>query len=127
MSVPSLATVIAKHRYREQDHCTITGTAYCWCGWSTKIVNTHKTAITLHAEHVEAESRAAQTVRTVDELNALPTTSVVRDASGAVFEYAPDGEGDVVWWYDGDPEDASDVELPALVLHLPADGAEDQQ
>ncbi|QYC53742.1 hypothetical protein SEA_LEROY_76 [Gordonia phage Leroy] len=51
---PTPAEIAAKHRYREQDHSTIEGVAYCWCGWSTKIANTHKTAITLWSEHVIA-------------------------------------------------------------------------
>ncbi|WNM74478.1 hypothetical protein SEA_BEARBQ_76 [Gordonia phage BearBQ] len=51
---PTPAEIAAEHRYREQDHGTIEGVAYCWCGWSTKIVNTRKTAIALWSEHVIA-------------------------------------------------------------------------
>ncbi|QMU19328.1 hypothetical protein [Gordonia rubripertincta] len=54
---PTLAAVIAKHRYRPQDHSTVDGNAYCVCGWSTPIINTHKTAVTLHAEHVASVIR----------------------------------------------------------------------
>ena len=49
MSELTPADVITLHRYRTQDHCTIDGNAYCWCGWSTPIIGTHKSALELHA------------------------------------------------------------------------------
>jgi hypothetical protein len=55
----------------------------------------------------------------LEELEALPVGSVVRDGSGLIFNRGPDGEGDVVWWFDGDPEDASVIALPARVLYRP--------
>jgi hypothetical protein len=51
----NFAELLTKHRYRAQDYSTIDGRAYCFCGWSQLVVNTHKTAIVLHAEHVESE------------------------------------------------------------------------
>lgn len=70
--------VVVKHRYRPQDHSTIDGNAYCWCGWSRTLINTHKTAVTLHAEHVESELANASSANTVEDLDALPEYAVIR-------------------------------------------------
>mgnify|MGYP000704606783 CR=1 FL=1 len=121
MSVPSLKDLL-------RDHALAGPTGWanevaCKCGHLC-----HKLiAARSHYTHVADVIQDAHTIRTVEDLNALPVRAIVRDANGFVFEYAPDGEGGVVWWYDGDPEDASDVELPALVLWCPADEAEVQQ
>ncbi|OCH80184.1 hypothetical protein [Gordonia sp. UCD-TK1] len=136
MSVPSLATVIAKHRYREQDHCTIAGIAYCWCGWSTKIVSTHKTAITLHGEHVAAVIRDSRVVRSDNLDDSWPTGTVIQEIHdcGELCEncfYPPlwemafqCGWSRVGKMYDpGDDQPA----WPCRVLYLPADEAEVQQ
>ena len=58
MSELTPADVITLHRYRTQDHCTIDGNAYCWCGWSTPIIGTHKSALELHATHLLDALRA---------------------------------------------------------------------
>ncbi|UAW08331.1 hypothetical protein SEA_WHITNEY_84 [Gordonia phage Whitney] len=131
MPVPSLESLIAQHGF-SFGHGTRpnTITAYCAgldCEWKPRVVKDIASGRRSHAAHVAEVIRAAQTVRTLDELNDLPVRSVIRDATGAVFDYGPDGEGDTVWWYDGDPEEATDVELPAIVLWPPADGAEDHQ
>ena len=107
---------IAAHRYRQQDHSTIYGNAYCWCGWSTPIVNSHKTAIALWAEHVDAVLHP--TIETVEELDALPPGSVVLDDDGMVYGYGATGEGDYAW-YRGDDYDMPG--LPALVIYTPED------
>ncbi|UUG69921.1 hypothetical protein SEA_MORKIE_60 [Gordonia phage Morkie] len=57
MTTPNLEQIIAKHRYRPQDHSTIEGNAYCICGWSAALVNSHKTAVDLHAAHAAAAIR----------------------------------------------------------------------
>ena len=64
------------------------------------------------------------TIATAEELGALPVGTVIRDSDGALFEYSPDGEGDIAWWYDGDPHPLSDVDLPATVLYRPDRGGE---
>lgn len=103
---------IAAHRYREQDHSTIYGNAYCWCGWSTSIFNSHKTAIALWAEHLDAVLHP--TIETAEELEALPPGSVVLDDDGMVYGYGATGEGDYAW-YRGDDYDMPG--LPALVIY----------
>lgn len=44
--------VIAAHRYRPQDHCTIAYRAHCVCGWTQDLAGTNKTEIALHSAHV---------------------------------------------------------------------------
>lgn len=58
-SQPTPEQVVAEHRYRPQDHSTIEGYAYCWCGWATPVVLTHTDALALHAAHVLAALRDA--------------------------------------------------------------------
>lgn len=65
MSVPerkTAAEVIASHRYRPQDHCTIAYRSHCVCGWVRDLAGTSRTEVALHSEHVisalEAESLA---------------------------------------------------------------------
>ena len=81
----------------------------------------------LKARGIDVVAQNERTIRAIEDLNALPVRAIVRDANGFVFEYAPTGEGDNTWWYDGGPHDPDEVDLPALVIWCPADEAEVQQ
>lgn len=118
---PTLAEVVEKHRWKA--HAGRPSDVACTgCNWSERIQNTGKTAIRLHADHVSDVWREECTIRTVEQLNALPPGSVIRDHPGefgCTFEKASDGEGDVPWWYDGQPHDLVDINLPAQIIWHP--------
>lgn len=74
-------------------------------------------------KNVELAWREACTIRSVEQLDALPAQSVIRDdigdRDGYVYEKSPDGEGDVPWWHDGDPTNVDEIDLPALLIFHP--------
>lgn len=122
------ADKIAAHRYREQDHSTIYGNAYCWCGWSTSIFNSHKTAIALWAEHVDAVLHP--TIETVEELEALPAGTVVLELptdhvwishARHAWHCSCDGT-DVPWSWDEIWNEVAEVGHTLTVLYTPEDG-----
>lgn len=80
----------------------------------------------LHNAHVAAAWREVRTVRTVEELDALPAMTVVRGADEFVWERnsVPNVWGDLQWEYvgDSDPQDRPDIG-PWTVLWTPEDGA----
>ena len=92
------------------------GMVTCWCDqWFDTFSE--------HAEHVAAEWRAACTIRTPAELNALPTLSVILDADGVVVRRDPWGEfHDAPRWHplDGLDHSAHDFGLNADEVQLPA-------
>ncbi|QCG77237.1 hypothetical protein SEA_LUTUM_80 [Gordonia phage Lutum] len=131
---PTPAEIAAKHRYRDQDHSTIAGTAYCWCGWSTRIVNTHKTAITLWSEHVIAALAEhyhllpkAEPTDTYDHCREEPMVGWEIE-QGPHFVRVLDDE--VQLEYDGEPEEPISPEAAryfASALASAADVAEEQR
>lgn len=116
---PTLAEVVAAHRWTGG---WIDGGSYsatCACGWEQDITNTHRTGLQLHGEHVESEWREARTIRTGAQLDALPEQSVVRNmAFGVVFECTVENDGSVIW---SSPVGlrVSTVVLPALLIAHP--------
>ncbi|HVX56255.1 MAG TPA: hypothetical protein VHA37_00860 [Candidatus Saccharimonadales bacterium] len=112
---PSLAQVLAKH----QRTALYWFRSSCECGWSQDLHNTYKTCTQLHAEHQADMWREVCTITTVEQLDQLPAGSILRDANEFTFEKSPDGEGDTPWWYDGDPHDIGEIDLPARLLHNP--------
>lgn len=90
--------------------------AICECGWEKTVHNTRKTTGALHEQHQLDMLREAATVRTVEQLEALPAMSVVRDAFATVWE-----KDAKQWSRTGCEFDhpVSEVGLPALVLWQP--------
>lgn len=119
---PTDADIFAAHRYRQQDHSTIDGKAYCWCGWSTPIINSHKTAVDLWAAHVAEALTAARTIETVDELDALPIGTVVLTASPRYEDHeAFTRWSNKLWAAEGRARlyRTYDIVLPVTILHTP--------
>lgn len=72
------------------------------------------------AAAMETCLRESRTITTVEELDALPTFAVVREADGAIQEKKPDHFGDRWFqpaWTGG--RLATDLNLPALLLWHP--------
>lgn len=111
---PTLEKIVAVHRWagrREQfwdARCT-------GCHWRGDIRGTGKTCIALHAEHVQAEWVKSRTIETVEQLDALPVRSVVRDADGDIHEMDDCG----FWRAPRYPSILNAVVLPAHLLYLP--------
>jgi hypothetical protein len=80
-----------------------------------------------HAAHVAAALRESRTVRTVEQLDALPVGTVVRELAtdGFVLEsYHDQIWQETRWLYPGDDDPQDRPGLPARVLFLPSeDGA----
>lgn len=100
----------------------------CGCGWKIdgEILDYHGDTTTqiaeLHATHVAATWCEARTVRTVEELEALPALTIIREGIGSDgLTKAPSG----VWRCDDDltPFMASSITLPALIVWTPEEGA----
>ncbi|WKW86359.1 hypothetical protein SEA_BUDSKI_82 [Gordonia phage Budski] len=113
---PTPAEIAAEHRYREQDHGTIEGVAYCWCGWSTKIVNTHKTAITLWSEHVIAALSEHYHLLPKSEVVVEYTVAWTADNGNVI----PFGRTNQTVWRPG-----ADRELAELQADIQKDGGDD--
>lgn len=88
---PQLAAVVDKHTPSGAE-----GHVQCWCGEQFH-------AFREHADHVADAWREACTIRTVEELDALPQFAVVRDRVGTIWENC---------W-------ASRIVLPALLIWHP--------
>lgn len=114
----TLAQHLAAHHYRTYHRD-------CTCGerWHALHEN-YDTRIAQHAAHVAATWTQARTIATIDQLDALPVGTVVRDHETDIMVSGPTGEGESAWWYDGDPYRANEVDLPALVVWTPADGGD---
>lgn len=117
---PSHSDVLAQHlRYHDRPDRG-EWRVFCSCEsrkWFTEAIEVISDET--YIAHVERRWREACTVTTVEQLDALPVETVLRDASGQIFEKSPDGEGDTPWWYDGDPHYITDITLPARVIHNP--------
>lgn len=120
----TLPEVLEKHQYK-------TGVrdlaAHCWCGWKVPTVNTNKTKVQLHREHIAEMYREARTIRTSQAAEALQDWVVVKEdpehGDGRILtrdRYFKSG------WDSHDERDHLGVdppELPALVLHTLRDEA----
>ena len=94
---------------------------FCTCGERVH-VRTGELMWQARDAHVAQTWQRVRTITTIDQLDALPVGTVIRDREGCVMEHGPNGEGDTVWWCDGDPLGARDVDLPAFILWRPEDG-----
>lgn len=116
---PTLAEVIEKHRWVSRS-TTTRYVAACVCGWEKDIVNTQRTGLQLHGEHVESVWRDACTITTVEQLDALPPESIVKSEGGSVACRFYDGIHGVTF---GDERPFKWTvlasELPAVVLWHP--------
>lgn len=71
-----------------------------------------------------AEQHYRPRIETVEQLDALPLNSLIKDASGAVYENNADFCTTEPWWYLGDTGTcaSTEVALPAVVLWTPGAG-----
>lgn len=104
---PTLADVIDKHTPSGAE-----GHVTCWCGEQFS-------SFREHAEHVAAAWRDACTIRTVEELDALPFGAVVRTECGSITDRYRDEDGTLEWWVDGSPDAGVGEDLPALLIWHP--------
>lgn len=70
------------------------------------------------AAHITAVYSDVRTVRTREELDALPNDTAIRDADGFLCE-CNRAEDSPAWWHGFEPHEPS---TPALVLWLPGEG-----
>lgn len=117
--LPTPAEALAEHRIK-----WLTGYTYvavCRCGWKQHIHNTGKTLLALHEQHRLDMLREAATVRTVEQLEALPDMAVVRDNCATVWEKCTNYGLPDPWFCTGNEREqpASSVSLPATVLWQP--------
>lgn len=100
--------------------------ALCSCGWESPVRGKQHPR-EAHADHVVDMLRQARTITTIDQLDALPVETVVRELSrdGFVLEKYWDQVWDEArWLYPGDDDPQPFPSLPALVLWRPEDGAQ---
>lgn len=116
---PSLAQVLARHESMRDPYrrCQV-----CICDrWSDTDHgdNGHHT----HVAHQADAWREACTIRTVEELEALPDGATVRGANGHAFEKSSES-----WTFDdrrwgeagnSSPDRSEDIKLPALLIWHP--------
>lgn len=115
---PSLASVIAKHRWTRTSTVDVKCTG---CDWTADLRNTDRASVDLVAEHVEQVWLELRTIRKLDHLVALPVGATVIDGFGTTTENVVTrmpggwfGQG-VPWpleWPAGGPE-------IALLIHHP--------
>lgn len=118
--VPSLAEVVATHRWHRtladprRVRCTAPG-----CGWSADLTTTGKSSTVLVGEHVEQVWAELRTIRTPEQLDALPEETLILNLMfGVVFERVIENDGTALWQgIHGDPRPS--VSLPALLIHHP--------
>lgn len=111
----SLEQHLADHEYLD----TFDGWESCECGWREEIERRSETgSVFTHAAHVADTWREARTVRTDDELDALPDLTIVKP-------FAPLSEAVLASDLADDRLDnQDDDDLPALILWTPEDGAQ---
>lgn len=115
--LPTPAEVLAAHR---RSPVLYSFRAACRCGWERGIQNTGKTTLALHEQHQLDMLREAATVRTVEQLEALPADVVIRDVNGHLL--TKDLEGIYCWSLlgsDGAGVDSRWPDLPVAVLWQP--------
>lgn len=128
---PRLQDVLAEHRLTVSFADGFMSGTCAGCGWTQDVDQSHRSGIELHADHQAAVWREACTIRTVEQLDALPDGAVVRGAGeayalaleGNVFERSEcfaDARSSwmVVGW--DIPVGVSSIELPAVLLWYPA-------
>lgn len=110
----SLEQHLTDHEYLD----TFDGWESCECGWREEIERRSETgSVFTHAAHVADTWRATRTVRTDDELDALPGLTIVKP-------FAPLSEAVLASDLADDRLDnPDDDDLPALILWTPEDGA----
>lgn len=87
---------LAAHEYLD----ILDGWDACECGWREEYERRSETGtIFTHHAHVAATWREARTVRTIDELDALPVGTVIRDVDGAMYRRSPYSVDDDGRWY----------------------------
>ncbi|MGE2733822.1 hypothetical protein [Mycolicibacterium vaccae] len=91
-TIPTLASVFAEHRwYRTTDvHWAVRCTS---CSWTADLRNTAKTSTQLVAEHAEQVWREKCTIRTGEQLDALPHLARIRYA----YESPAGWKHDQIW------------------------------
>lgn len=113
-TIPTLAEHLAEHERVKG----IPGAWMCECRASGSVrAGVHPRVG--HAAHVAESWTRARTVTTIAQLEALPSGSVVISAD---FDTVLEHVEEEYWLAPGCCEYVEDVDLPALVLHLPADG-----
>lgn len=117
---PALPEVLAAHRLA----CTVESrkllSALCECGWEKTIHNTKTTSLALHEQHRADMWREARTVRTVEQLDALPKRSVIRSSVGDYWERLSRSTWDCLSENgEGPTSPSTGIPLPALVLWTP--------
>ena len=115
----NLADIIAAHRFVERS--SISQPSRCYCGWvgDQTIIRLGRDVWVEWAAHVAAEIEKALTVRTVEELDALPQGALI-EHQGAVYR----NRKFINLWQEVDwqrlDHDAAAL-LPARILWLPTD------
>lgn len=110
----TLEKIIAAHTLLRT---SISDPLRCGCGLKQE-VSLGRSVIEPWAAHVAAEIRKAHTVTTVEQLDALPADTIIRDDEGDAFQK------DLVSWWEAGVEVrtwSEDVPLPARVVWLPTD------
>lgn len=110
---PSMAEVMSRHADWVSE-----GARLCSCFWTDGSLNAQASRLTW-AKHVESEWREACTIRTAEQLDALPEQSVVRNmAFGVAFECEVENDGSIIWASPGGLR-VTAVMLPALLIWHP--------
>lgn len=112
MTTPSMRDVAAQHRWSMIKHGCLCDDERTYGEWPA---------------HFAAAWREVCTIRTVEQLDALPEGAIIRDRGGRVFEQTTNwrcaGKGFTAWWSEtGEEGEASSDELddlPALLIWSP--------
>ncbi len=119
---------LEEHEYLD----TVDGWESCECGWREELERRSDTgSIFTHAAHVAATWREARTVRTVEELDALPIGSILLDTGGLTPSLYTKTRGgwllgdDRLWipWQILRPGDGRMPPVVHLILWTPEGGA----
>ena len=111
----SLEQHLTDHEYLD----TFDGWESCECGWREEIERRSETgSVFTHAAHVADTWRESRTVRTVEELDALPQNSMTLDPQGRVWQHIREQ-----WVALGRLHAPSSVPFPVTILWTPEDGA----
>ncbi len=119
---PSLASVIATHRWYRTEPKRVRCTG---CDWTAELTDGGKSSTVLVSEHVEQVWLEARTITTIEQLDALPEQTVIVNLMfSVVFEREAENDGTMLWAsIHGEPR--TSVSLPALLLHHPEWGCSD--
>lgn len=119
---PTLVEVLKQHgdiTHDDHENPYVYGHPSCICGWEQGDESDHGP---FWRNHIESVWREARTIRTVDQLEALPDRSVVYEKRRDVA-WMKDGRASIdrPWWCTGSEieEPSAEIVLPVLLIHHP--------